>query len=737
MAVPVAGPRAQHRGQRPQLVEPGVPGGGARAVMPHLEERHRTHAAPQARLHGQARVAGEHGPEAAVLEEQHHRVLVQVEAPAGPGRIGMQDREPHPVQLEPLAGARRHPAPPTLARRGQEVEVQRIADHRAGLEHHGWIERVQDGPGASQVVGVRVGDHRQLDPPRALATEPGHHHPPAGIAPPVRGARIHEQPPSTGGPERNRVALTDVEEMYPEIRAPISHGPRQERQPEQDRGGPRQAARRFGRGQVAPDAPRHGDREAEPGERPLQAAAGGKVAVGKRSTPGGESLEQAQADAGSRRERGGSSRREGRRYQARHRPGEDEGGERHGHQVEGDPGAGHRPECVRRDGRRKHRGADRRRECLEQRPSAQAPRGPARRGHQPPHRREGHPGARRGDGPRIHQTDEHAGEREQAGGRYAPLAVPLHRDEGEEEGRAGGGRRPAEEPGVSDGTPGRDEPRAPTRHPAQGQQDAGPAGEEADVEARDREEVGEPGAGELVAHAGVHLAAAEDQGVDQRGAGAVERLGRAGGGGPQALRRRGGRSRGPHSRADHERAPGPAERPFPRHPAPLHRPGVASPGAMAGGPVRGDGAAAPGVPHPDFPAAAIGHRIARSDDQRHVARGEPGTTGAGLGEAGRLASQPPGTGADAGQREEGSGSAEDGEEEERDDEDRIPEMREAGRETGPVADGGGERTPRAQRGPPLRAAAALPACTAGRSPRAGTPPSGPHRSGCGPGSGPG
>ena len=86
VTVPVVAPHRQDRHRGRQLPEPRRPARRPAAVMPHLEQVHMPHPPAQHRLRRLAGVAHEDGAEAAVTHQQHHRIVVEVESPAAPGR---------------------------------------------------------------------------------------------------------------------------------------------------------------------------------------------------------------------------------------------------------------------------------------------------------------------------------------------------------------------------------------------------------------------------------------------------------------------------------------------------------------------------------------------------------------------------------------------------------------------------------------------------------------------------
>ncbi len=175
MAVPVVAPHRQDRDGGRQFPEPVRPARRAAAVMPHLEQVHVTHTTPQRRLRRRAGIAHEDGAKAAVAHQQHHGIVVEVDPPAAPRRIGMQDREPDTVHDELLAPSRRVPGRARPAHDPKHLAIGRVGSRRRGFDHRAHRHRSQYRAEPAHVIEVRMRRRparRWLRRLRAAAAEP-------------------------------------------------------------------------------------------------------------------------------------------------------------------------------------------------------------------------------------------------------------------------------------------------------------------------------------------------------------------------------------------------------------------------------------------------------------------------------------------------------------------------------------------------------------------------------------
>src|SRR2546425_6354286 len=214
MAVMVAPPHADHGLSRAELRQPGVRRGGARAVVPHLQQLHRPHPAREPRLDGKPRVRLEQQPHRAVGHAQHDAVLVHVERQGEECGVRAQHLERHAVQLNPI------PSPGGMIPRSrrldlaQELEVQRTAQRFSRLEHHVRPERAHHRRQPAQVIRVAVRRHDQREPARAPPPEKRDHHPAARVALGRPRAAVPHPPAPRPRAQRRGVAPPDRQEKY-------------------------------------------------------------------------------------------------------------------------------------------------------------------------------------------------------------------------------------------------------------------------------------------------------------------------------------------------------------------------------------------------------------------------------------------------------------------------------------------------------------------------------------------
>lgn len=203
----------------------GLAGRAAAAVMSELEHvgGQRAPRREQLALGGQLRVAGQQQRARAVAHAEHDRAVVDVA-----GERGRADRAQH-LEL------RRARAPP-LARahhlgrqRGQRLEQRggRLAavarpPHPPDRQRRGQLTQ------AAHVVGVRVGEHQQIDARDAPGAQVRHHHPLAG----ADRADIDDHHRAAGQLQHRGVALAHGQEGRPQRAAGRRRQPRQRRHPE-------------------------------------------------------------------------------------------------------------------------------------------------------------------------------------------------------------------------------------------------------------------------------------------------------------------------------------------------------------------------------------------------------------------------------------------------------------------------------------------------------------------------
>jgi hypothetical protein len=213
VAVAVVRADAYHADRRPELVEPAVARAAGAAVVADLEERHAADPAREQRLRRQPRVPGEQGAEAAVLHQQHYRVLVQVAAPLGPGRIRVEHGEAHAVEGEPLPRAPGMPPDVPGLEVVEEGAVDRVGDQLGRLADEPRRQAVDQRLRAAEMIEVGVRDHEHVHGPRPHPPEEGEDDLPAGVPPCVARPRVDHDPMAAGRPDGGGVALPHVEKM--------------------------------------------------------------------------------------------------------------------------------------------------------------------------------------------------------------------------------------------------------------------------------------------------------------------------------------------------------------------------------------------------------------------------------------------------------------------------------------------------------------------------------------------
>ena len=160
-------------------------------------------------LGGETRVAGEERLEAAVLDQQHHRVLVHVRRPIpAHAGVGMEDGEPHAVEREALAGRPGVPADVAAGEERRETRGRRRPQPARPARPRGRPVPAEHARAARPDDRHERG--RRPRPPaagRPGRSQEGRHHAPAGVASLARRPGIDQHPAPAGRPDRRRVAL--------------------------------------------------------------------------------------------------------------------------------------------------------------------------------------------------------------------------------------------------------------------------------------------------------------------------------------------------------------------------------------------------------------------------------------------------------------------------------------------------------------------------------------------------
>src|SRR5216683_702892 len=184
--------------------------------MPYLQQRHPPDLPREMRLGRDSRIAREEQPRAPVGHEQDDRFLVDVRLAHRPRRVRTQDIDRYPIQLHPVAPARRPPLGAITFDRAEEAEIPRIRHRLTRLEHERRIERIEHRRQAAKMIEMRVRGHDRRQLHRALASQERYHDPAAGIA--LRSARpsVDQQPAPSRTPQSDGITLADVQETYGE-----------------------------------------------------------------------------------------------------------------------------------------------------------------------------------------------------------------------------------------------------------------------------------------------------------------------------------------------------------------------------------------------------------------------------------------------------------------------------------------------------------------------------------------
>lgn len=205
MAVVVAAPRAHHGHLGPDGPEERRVGGGA-AVVWHLQQAgaQRGRCREQARLGLALGVAGEQRASRSLVDAQDERHLVHLGVRPREGRPAVRSEDVHrqAAHRGPLARHRLVDDDTSCPREGPQVDGGVVLVDRPqpqGPDPH----PVEDGGQATDVVGVRVAEDDEVQPPDPPSTEP------AGDLVLVRPAVDQDACPAAL--DQQRVALPNVD----------------------------------------------------------------------------------------------------------------------------------------------------------------------------------------------------------------------------------------------------------------------------------------------------------------------------------------------------------------------------------------------------------------------------------------------------------------------------------------------------------------------------------------------
>lgn len=187
-------------------------------MMSHFEEIGGPDYLYQGRLRRPPYVSGQQHLQLPVDQAHHQGVLVGLEMPFHPALGGVEDLQPHRVQLYPITGSSRLPPDPLGLHGTEMLQVEPASQRLPGVQDQIRLDPFQHRRYSSQMVGVAVRHQRQGQPLDSHSPEKRHHHGPAGVKAPKAGPGVHQAPASARCPKHHGVSLTDVQEEEIEAR---------------------------------------------------------------------------------------------------------------------------------------------------------------------------------------------------------------------------------------------------------------------------------------------------------------------------------------------------------------------------------------------------------------------------------------------------------------------------------------------------------------------------------------
>lgn len=224
MRVPVlvAGPGRDQRDPRPQCRQEGQGGSRVGAVVRDFQDVHTTDdaACQEPLFDGRLRVAGEQRAQGGMLEQGHHRCVVDVvvgERRSGIGLARVEDYHPRAgVQRHDLAGPCQLVAASRFGgRRRHEARIARVVVRPARVEDQAHPESLQHPDQPRDVILVRVGHDHQ---PQVALPEGEHRAQAAQHQLGVRAA-VDQRRRARWAPYHDRVALADVQ--HPQVQPAV------------------------------------------------------------------------------------------------------------------------------------------------------------------------------------------------------------------------------------------------------------------------------------------------------------------------------------------------------------------------------------------------------------------------------------------------------------------------------------------------------------------------------------
>ena len=106
----------------------------------------------------------------------------------------------------------------------QELQVQRPPERLPRLEHEARREGVQHRRNPAQMIGVAVRRDDQRHLPRAMPSQEWDHDAASRVRLRSAGATVDDDPATSRCPQRRRITLADVQEMYLQALTGVERG---------------------------------------------------------------------------------------------------------------------------------------------------------------------------------------------------------------------------------------------------------------------------------------------------------------------------------------------------------------------------------------------------------------------------------------------------------------------------------------------------------------------------------
>ena len=510
-------------------------------MVPHLQDLHIPDLSTQIRLGGDPGIPCEERLEGTIAKQQDVRVLIQVEPPLGPGGIGMQRHDLDAIDAERVAPPEGMPLGPAHRDPRQKPAIAWIIDGLGGLEEARDLESVQQRCHPAVVIEVGVTQDQRIEPTDPATRQEWRDNTPSRVAAFARGTGIDGDPVSVRRGDHARVPLPHVEKGDRESFGPCPKpiGPKVGACADPAHGAEcgDEAGARDHCGRPPTDAPRRDQQCHTPRQRTAPPGLDREVPERDRRAEGGETIEEREQGASPRRQRLSARAPQRREEDARDHRGDGERSQGDADEVEQEP---RQRDAADRTGGQWCGGESRpggTAQGTDRHPRPDPAVAPAYRHGGTGERADREPRPEVRDRPGIEEEDE-----ERRGGQerippHHALAQAGDAHQERERGRARRGRGPAQPGDVGHPDEGGEDPRRLPSHPGQPEDRQHPSDDEADVEARDRQEMDQPARGEPVTGVAVDRpVAVEEKGVDEGRLVAVEAGGRREEGGPDRVR---------------------------------------------------------------------------------------------------------------------------------------------------------------------------------------------------------